>query len=489
MNSGFKAQCVPTYRVLSEDQIKEIHHATLELLETVGVRVMNPEGLQLLRDAGCRIKDDDIAQMPNWLVEECIRSTPSRISIYNRNGQDAINLKGHKVHFGLGTDLPKTWDLYTNELRESRLQDVINAAKVAGSFEEIDFIASYALPHDVPTNLMYIESFKAQVETSLKPIFFTAAGPEDLAVIIEMAAAVRGGEDALREKPFLIHYAEPISPLAHSPGAIKKLFLCAEKGIPITYTPGMLSGASGSVTLAGAITVANAEALSGIVLHQLKVKGAPIISGFGIATMDMSTTAPIYACPEYRLALSACADLYHYYGIPMWGTAGVSDAHSLDQQAGMEAAISLLTAAMDGANLVHDVGYLGQGMIGSLAAIVMCAELISYVKRFARGFDIDSEHIGMDTIRQVGPGGNFLTTDQTLKLFRKVHWRPKIANRDILKTWQDMGSKTYGELATQKAIEILNTHNPAPLPDNVQQSIEMIRKKAEATLSGIHLEA
>ena len=489
MNSGFRSQCVPMYRILTEDQIKEIHRATLELLETAGVRVMDQEAMQLLQDAGCRIKDNDIAQIPNWLVEECIRSAPSRISIYKRNGRDAMHLEGNKVHFGLGTDLPKTWDLDTNELRESRLQDVINAAKVADSFEEIDFIASYALPHDVPTNLMYIESFKAQVETSLKPIFFTAAGPEDLAVIIEIAAAVREGEEALREKPFLIHYAEPISPLAHSPGAIKKLFLCAEKGIPVTYTPGMLSGASGPVTIAGAITVANAEALSGIVLHQLKVKGAPIISGFGIATMDMSTTAPIYACPEYRLALSACADLYHYYGIPMWGTAGVSDAHSLDQQAGMEAAISLLTATMDGANLVHDVGYLGQGMIGSPAAIVMCAELISYVKRFTRGFDIDPEQIGMDTIRQVGPGGDFLSADQTLKFFRKAHWRPKIANRDILESWQDKGSKAYGEVAARKAIALLETYEPKPLPNDVQGAIDTILKKAETALSGKHLEA
>ncbi len=489
MNAGFRSQCVPTYRVLTEDQIKEIHRATLELLETVGVRVMNQEGVQILEDAGCRVKNDNIVQIPNWLVEECIRSTPSRITIYNRKGQDAMHLEGNKIHFGLGTDLLKTYDLNTGELRESRLQDVINAAKVADYFDEIDFIASYALPHDMPTNLVYIDSFKAQTENSIKPIFFTAAGPEDLAVIIEMAAAVRGGEDALREQPFLIHYSEPLSPLSHSPGAIKKLFLCAEKGVPIAYVPAILSGASGPVSLAGGITVANAEALSGIVLHQLKAKGAPIISGFGVTLMDMLTTAPVYACPEYRLTLSACADLYHYYEIPTWGTAGVSDAHCLDQQAGMEAAISLFTAALDGANLIHDVGYLGQGMIGSPAAIVMCAELISYVKRFMCGFDVGPDWIGMDDIRKIGPGGNFLTSAQTLKLFRKVHWRPKIANRDTLQSWLDKGSKTYGETATQKAIDILNTHKPEPLSDDIRQTIDGIRKKAVAALSGKHLEA
>jgi trimethylamine--corrinoid protein Co-methyltransferase len=222
--------------------------------------------------------------------------------------------------------------------------------------------------------------------------------------------------------------------------------------------------------------------LSGIVLHQLMSKGAPIISGFGISTMDMLTGAPIYACPEYRLALSACADLYHYYEIPMWGTAGVSDANCLDQQAGMEAAISLLMAALDGANLVHDVGYLGQGLIGSPAAIVMGAEIISYVKRILRGFDIGADRIDMDVIGQVGPGGDFLSAAQTLKLHRQEHWRPMIANRASLVHWQDEGQKSYGEIATRKAIEILKTQKCESLPQDVRQNIAAIGKNAKTAL-------
>jgi trimethylamine--corrinoid protein Co-methyltransferase len=489
MNSGFKSQCVPTYRILTEAQIKEIHWATLEVLETVGVRVLHQEGVQLLKDAGCRIKEGNIVQIPSWLIEDCIRSTPSQITMYNRLGQAVMNLEGNKVHFGLGTDLLYTYDLETGELRPSRLQDVKHAARTADYFEEIDFIGSSALPQDVPINLMYVDSFKAQLENSSKPIFFTAGGSEDLAIIIEMAAAVSGGEDALQEKPFLIHYAEPTSPLSHSPGAVNKLFLCADKRVPVNYTPGMLSGASGPVTLAGAITVANAEALSGIALHQLRAKGAPIISGFGVCTMDMLTATSVYGCPEYRLTLSACADIYHYYGIPMWGTAGVSDSNCLDQQAGIEAAISLLMAALDGANLVHDIGYLGQGLIGSPASIVMGAEIISYVKRVIRGFDIGPDWIGMDVIRQVGPGGNFLLTAQTLKLHQQEHWRPLLANRDNLDRWTSKGNKTYGELATEKAIQILETHKPKPLADDVREAIRVIREEAEKTLADIQFVA
>ncbi|MBW2122003.1 MAG: trimethylamine methyltransferase family protein [Deltaproteobacteria bacterium] len=489
MDTGFRPQCVPNYRLLTESQIQEIHLATLELLDTVGVRVLDGEAVELLRHAGCRVAEGGVVRIPNWLVEESIRSAPSRITIYNRDGEDAMHLEGNKVHFGLGTDLIKTYDLHTGELRPSRLEDVINAARTADYCEEIDFIASFALPQDVPTNMMYIACFKAMAENSVKPIFFTAAGYEDLSFIIEMAATVAGGEERLREAPFLIHYSEPTSPLCHSYGAVRKIFLCADNGIPINYTPGMLSGASGPVTLAGAITVANAEALSGIVLHQLRARGAPIISGFVATPMDMLSSTIVYGAPEFRLTHSAYADLYHYYRIPMWGTAGCSDAHMLDEQAAMESAVSILMAALDGANLVHDVGYLGQGLIGSPAAIVMCSEIIGYVKRFIRGFDIGRDRIGMEVIRNVGPGGNFLSEEQTARLHREEHWRPKFLNRDDPETWARKGGKSYGERVTQKALEILETYQPKPLSDEVCRTLDRIAQDAEKALREKHFVA
>ncbi|MBW2122025.1 MAG: trimethylamine methyltransferase family protein [Deltaproteobacteria bacterium] len=481
--------CVPAYRVLTEDQIKEIHLATLEVLETIGVRVHNDEAVGLLRDAGCRIKEDNTVRIPNWLVEESIRTTPSSINIYNRKGEEVMRLGGRHVYFGLGTDLLNTYDLKTGKLRRSSLQDVVNSARTADYCGEIDFIASSALPQDVPTNMVYIASFRAMVENSVKPIFFTAAGYEDLSFIIEMAAAVAGGEERLREAPFLIHYSEPKSPLSHSYGAVRKLMLCAERGIPLNYTPGMLMGASAPVTLAGTLVVANAEALSGIVLHQLRSRGAPIISGFATGPMDMLTSTTSYGAPEFRLMSSAQADLYHFYGIPVWGTAGCSDAHMLDEQAAMESGVSILMAALDGANLVHDVGYLGQGLIGSPAAIVMCNEIIGYVKRVMRGFDIGRDRIGMEVIRNVGPGGNFLSEEQTARLHREEHWRPSFLNRDDPETWVKKGAKSYGERVTQKAIEILENHRPEPLSDEASRVLRGISEKAEKVLADIHFTA
>ena len=473
---------MPRYHFLSEGQIKKIHHVTLELLESVGVRVMLPEAVEMLADAGCRVKDDNLVKIPSWLVEEAISSAPSGVTVYNRLGQEAMRLEGHRVHFGTGTDLIQTYDLDTGELRQSRLTDVANAARIADALKDIDFIGSYALPHDSTTNLIYLDSFKTELENSIKPIFFTAAGLEDITLINEMAIEVAGGPNALKEKPFLIHYSEPLTPLTHTTGAIEKLFFCADNGLPITYAPGMMSGASAPVTLAGAITLGNAEALSGLVMHQLRAKGAPIISGFGTSTIDMRTSICVYGCPEYRLTLSACADLYHHYGLPMWGTAGVSDANCLDQQAGMEWSISIMTDALNGANLVHDIAYLGQGLIGHPGGLVMCAEIISYVKRLKRGFELDDTHIGLDLIRRVGPGGEFLSTAHTMKFFRQEHWSPHLCNRDSLADWTRKGKNDWGRMATDKAREILKTHEPAPLHAGVRKTLEEIRSQAEATL-------
>ena len=489
MISDPKSQCVPSYHLLTPEQINAIHTATLELLETEGVDVLHDEARRMLADSGCRLKGEHRVQIPNGLVEAAIQSAPSRITIYDRLGNEAMRLEGRRIHFGLGTDLIQTYDLETGELRPSQLKDVAAAARISDALQHIDFIGSYALPADSPTNLMYVDSFKTELENSVKPIFYTAAGLEDITYINAMAAAAVGDEATLREKPIHIHYAEPLSPLTHSFGAVQKLFFCADHGIPVNYTPGMMSGASAPVTLAGAITVGNAEALSGLVMHQLRAEGAPIVSGFGMSTMDMRTSTCIYGCPEYRLALSACADLYHFYGLPMWGTAGVSDANCLDQQAGMEWAISIMADAMHGANLIHDIGYLGQGLIGHPGGLVMCDEIISYVKRFVRGSDLDDAHIGLDVIREVGPGGEFLSAAQTMKMFATEHWRPDQCNRDNLDTWHMKGGKDWGEMCTEKAREILETHRPTPLSEAAASALIEIRKEAETKLKGHHFKS
>lgn len=478
----------PSYRLLTEDQIQELHRATMEILENVGVRVLNDEGLQLLQSAGCHIKNGNVAEIPEALVLACIESAPSSITIYNRKGQEAMQLAGRNTYFGMGTDLITTLDLVTGETRTTVLQDVVNAARVADACSEVDFIASMGLPHDVPVNSMYVHCVHTMLQNSTKPLFNTAAGKEDLAYIIEMCEIVAGGAAALRAKPFFIHYSEPTPPLTHSYGAVNKLFLCADKGVPICYPPGAVLGGSAPATLAGGLVQTNAEALSGVVLHQLRCKGAPIISGVAAVAMDMRTTTFSYGSPDFRLTNSAFADLYHSYGLPMWSTVG-TDAHALDEQAAMEHAFCTLLSTLDGANLIHDIGYLGQGLLSSPAAIVMSDEIISYVRRIQRGFTIDREKMALDVIPLVGPGGNYLAETHTATNFREEFWRPKHLNRENPDGWRAQGSTRYGERVTARALALLAKHRPEPLAPEIVAQIDEVARTADSTLERFEFKA
>ena len=485
MKTPSTSVCSPCSSLLNAGQIERIHSATLELLETVGVSIGHPGARDMLAEAGCTVRNDDTVLIPGQLVADALQSAPSSVTIYNRHGEKALQLEGRFLHFGLGTDLAQIYDLETGRLRESTIKDVQMAVRIADALPEIDFIASYAIPNDSPPNLIYLDAFKSQVEHSTKPIFFTAGGLEDIQLIQEMAVAVAGGSDNLRRKPFLIHYSEPLSPLIHSAGAVEKLLFCADHHIPVTYTPGMMSGATGPVTLAGALAMGNAEALSGLVMHQLRSKGAPIISGIGMAVMDMARGGCIYGCPEYRLILAACADLYHHYRIPVWGTAGVTDANCLDLQAGMEWGSSLLLNAMAGVNLIHDVGYMGQGLVGHPAALVVCDEIISYTRRFMRGFELDNDHFDLDTIRRVGAGGSFLSAPQTARMLRSEHWYPNLSNRDSVGAWQAKGGRDMAALAVEKARDILRNHTPEVLSESLQKELIRIRLHAEKKLKDV----
>jgi trimethylamine:corrinoid methyltransferase-like protein len=482
METGLHRECAPRFRLLDESQILRIHHTALRILDEVGVKVNLKKARDILGDHGAGVREKNLVKIPPFLVEEAIQSAPSNVTIYDRKKQTVMELGGRRIYFGTGTDLPKTIDLATREIRDTRADDVITSTIISDAMPNIDFIASYGLPRDVQPGLHYIRCFQLEVENSAKPIFFTAGSLQDLLVILEMASAVAGSKEELSRYPFLIHYSEPTSPLTHSEEAVSKLICCAENGIPINYTPALLAGSTGPVTLAGALSVAVAEALSGLVIHQLARKGAPIITGVVATGMDMLRATISYTAPEFRLTHSAYADFFHYYDLPIWGTAGCSDAQFPDLQAGAEYGFTLLNAALDGTNLIHDCGYMGQGFVASPDMIIFADEMVGMVKRYMRGFNLDDEHLAMEVIKRVGPGGHFLGEKHTLDHFMKEHWRPEILNRENLPNWVKKGKKTVNEKLTEKALEIAKTHKTEPLPQEVKDRLDGIWHEAKNRL-------
>jgi trimethylamine--corrinoid protein Co-methyltransferase len=470
------------FRVLSDSQIEKIHFATLEVLERTGVRVLHKEALKLLKDAGCFVKKNDIVKIPSFLVEKAIRSAPPRVAISNREGKRVMLLEGHRYYFGTGPDAVNTLDSYTGKRRPSIKKDVENAARVCDALENLDFVMSLGLVSDCHEKVSDLHQFQAMLENTEKPIVFTSFNTESLKVIRDISWEIAGGKQSFEENPFVIHYSEVISPLTHSPKGVDKVLFCAENMIPVVYLSGLMSGATGPVTTTGSFVVANAEALSSLVIHQLKRKGAPMISANQSTIMDLKTSKFCHGAPELHLSHAAMADLYHHYRLPIWGTAGASDSHLHDQQSAIECTLSCLLAAQSGCNLIHDVGFLDNAISCSLEEVVMCDEIIAMVKRVMKGFEISDEDLALDVIDRVGPSGEYISDEHTLEHFRTEHWHPKRMNRHNYDTWREMGKKDMGTRLNEEVKKILETYQPRPLEPEIKASVEKIIKDYEKSV-------
>jgi trimethylamine--corrinoid protein Co-methyltransferase len=302
-------------------------------------------------------------------------------------------------------------------------------------------------------------------------------------MVYEMAAQVAGGMDRLRERPFLVGYPEPITPLVYPEEVAEKLLYTASLGMPVIGGPADQAGATSPVTMAGTLVLMNAETLMGLVLAQLKRPGTPYVLGGVPSVIDMTTGNLSVGAPELSLMTAAYGDIARFYGLPCWGTAGCSDAKSPDQEAGIESAFSCLAQALAGVNLIHDVGYLDMGMVCSAEMLVMGDEVVGMVKRFIQGIAVDSETLSRDLIPRVGPGGNFLQEDHTVKHFRKEHWIPTIMARQKYDTWEREGRKTMGDRIQEKIRRIVATHRTPPLADSVLTDLARIREAGKRELA------
>lgn len=455
----------PEFRVLSREKVEAVHNATLRVLEEIGVDVYEPQAVEMLKRAGCSVEGERRVRLGRELVEWAIRAAPEGVGVCDREGQLAMLLQGDRVYFGTGSDCPNVIDLESGKRRPATMQDVVQLAKLCDALPEIDFVMSMALPTQADPRRVDVEVFLAMVTNTSKPLCFTAFSFETLEEILEMCALIAGGREALAEKPFVVHYSEPISPLMHGKEAVQKLLLCADWRVPIVYASGLMAGASGPVTLAGALVTGNAEGLSGLVMSQLRQEGAPFVYGGFVTIMDMATSIFSYGAPELHLMSAALADMAHFYRLPVWGTAGMTDSKRPDSQAAVEATSACLMAALSGANLVHDIGYLESGLTSSYTTPVMNDEIIGLVRRIIKGIEVSEETLAVDVIGQVGPGKAFLGEEHTLRHFRKEFWFPTTFDRNRHDIWAAKGGKSADESVVEKARAILSEHRPKPLAE------------------------
>lgn len=469
----------PIVRMISDEQVRELHYASLSILRETGVKMQDPQGRQLLLEAGACESDGRI-KIPENLVTDAIAKAPSRIPMHNRLGKLTMPLELGKVFFGPGSDTTFTRDLETGERRRTVAQDVEDFARLSDALENIDFVMSMANPADVPENDLYIHEFIRMLRGSTKPIVYTSQNRKDMQDIHRIAAAVMGGEQALREKPILLHYAEPISPLFIIEESMQKHIFCAEKGIPAAYIPSTNTGAGGPITLAGAVALGNAEALLGLVISQLVRPGTPFLYGMNTAALDMKTTIVSYGSPEWSLGMAAWAELARFYNLPVWGYGGSSDSKVVDTQAGIEATFSIMTAFLAQITLVHDVAYIEYGSTSSMEMMVIADEIIRMTRYLMGGLPVNPETLALEAIARAEPGGGFLADDHTLKHFRTAQWQPRMIDRQQYDVWEAAGAKDMGARANQQARALLAEHKVAALSAEVEAIIaDVLAERAE----------
>lgn len=474
INSGASQSRRPYLRILTEDQIFEIQRAAFDIMFSVGFKVLHQGARDMLASAGA-VVEGELVRVPEFIVKQCLATAPKGFCLYDRQGNRALEVEGRKSYYGTSTGSPRFKDARTGEIHPTRVEDIGIGARVADACENIDWVMPMGSSQDVPSIAADLYEFEAVVTNTTKPIVFIGYSGRGTELVLEMAAEVAGGVDKLRQKPFLALYPEPISPLVQPDETVDRIFAAADHFIPQVPGPAVQMGATGPVTMAGVITLITAESLMCLTLAQLRQPGCPVCLSGNVQILNMASGVFGVGYPEMSLGISAQAEVAQSFGLPTWGYAGCSDAKTLDAQAGLESGFSIITQALAGLNLIHDVGYLDQAMVCSPAQLVLGNEAIGMARKFMEGIRVDQESIARQVIADVGPGGHYLAHQHTLAHCRTAVWNSRLLAREPYETWQAKGEKDMAERVQERLAQILDTHEVPPLDATVLERIREIR--------------
>ena len=463
-----------TNRILSKNQVEQVHESALRLLEEVGSKVECEEALDILNMAGCDVKDQNRVKIPRKLVMKALESSPEVIDVYDRNSNKAMVFEEYTSYYGTGSDCPTTIDLYTRERKICKKKDIEKLTQFCDALPNIDFIMSFGIANDAPDGGNFVHQYEAMLLNTRKPIIVTAHGRNDMNTIIAMAAEAVGGIDQLKEKPPIILYTEPVSPMVHTEMGVGKGLICCEYDIPFIYIASPMMGATAPSTIEGTLVQTVAESLAGLVIFQNKKQGAKFIFGGDASILDMKTSIYSYGGPELNILNAALADMSHFYKLPFFCISGATDSKLLDAQAGLEYGISIYNATLNGANIIHDCGYLESGLTSSFESVLFTDEIISMVKYMINPLDFNEESVPIDIMNKVGPAGDFLSEDHTFKNFKKSFWFPRFLDRNRYDKWQKNGAKDLRSSLNETAKDIFESCKPNRLQDEKIKKIKDI---------------
>jgi trimethylamine--corrinoid protein Co-methyltransferase len=474
---------VPRYSILSQEDIERIHRSTLQVLSRVGVRVYHDEVLARMAEAGAKVdKDDCTVKIDENLLMDSVQKAGKSYTLYGRDG-------GRTARIGLGDVVTisspgqYSWvDPIQKTRRPPTSQDTRKAILVGDALDHIDIVGAMTQPVDIPTPIRDIWLTAELVKHSRKPTRCWITDGTAARYILEIYRTVAGGEAALRAKPQIEAFIEPISPLKMPRAGMEILLEFTRLGLPVSYGPMVQAGATGPVTLAGTMVQQNAESLAAIVITQVLRPGTPVMHGGLCHVMDMRTGSISFASPEQGLMAVAMVQVAKSYGLPVYINTGLADSIPVDAQSGLEKGMTFLLGALAGGDLVAHLGIAGADQGASLPQLVVDNEMVAYVKRILRGFKVDGMTLAVEVIEEVGHDGNYLTHPHTLSHFREELWSSAMWERRPWDTWLQKGGSSMAERAAHRVQEILETHRPEPIDESLAREIDNIVESAKRHL-------
>ena len=460
------------YQPLTAEQIRQIHQASLTVLERTGIHVENEEALALYRQGGARV-DGNRVHITQAMIEKALETVPARVLLAGRDAAQDVILEGKRVYAGTGGSPTMVLDPGADTVRPSTLRDLADLARLADALQHCDFIVIPLHPTNVPDEDVPINRFYTCLTHSSRHIMGGVGSVEGARQVIEMGAMIAGGSEALRERPFISAITSwMVSPLHLDTGVTDILIEWCKHGLPVALSSAPMAGSTSPVTLAGTLTQLNAEQLSGIVLSQLVRPGTPVLAGYIPGVADMRSGGYLGGAVEFGMMQAAAAQLAHFYRVPIYGSGGMSDSKLPDAQAGYEKMATFLLAAMGGCNYIHHaLGMVTNMSAASLEQAVIDDEIVGMAMRALSGIEVTEDTMAVEPIHRVGPGGHYLMESHTLQFMRSELFYPPLADRQNRAMWEAGGKKNTRERAIARVEELLRKHQPPGLLPEVDAAI------------------
>jgi trimethylamine--corrinoid protein Co-methyltransferase len=466
----------PKLELLEPADLDRIVDEGMTILEQVGVFVENQEALGLLGDSGAKVDpSQNRVHIPRDLVEKCLKTAPVHIQVYDRDGVLRLDLKDDNVHFDPGSAALRIFDPALGKPRDALTADLVRLVRLVEELPHFKAQSTAVISSDVPKDIGDRYRLLIALSYGTKPVVTGTFAKEGFVVMHEMLAAIRGGKDHLREKPLAIFDCCPSPPLKWSDLTCQSLIDCARAGIPAELVSMPLTGATSPVTLAGAVVQHCAENLSGITIHQLAEAGAPIIYGGSPSCFDMRKgTSPMGAL-ETMMIDAAYSQVGKRLNLPTHAYMALSDAKSLDAQAGLESGMGAILAALAGINVVSGPGMLDFESCQSLEKLVVDNEICGMAYRLVDGLALREDPLAMHILSKIGQVDHFLTDPHTLQWFKEEAYFPgPTIDRGTLGEWEESDRLTAAQRAHDQVEKILAKAQPKPLPQDMAEELEKI---------------